>query len=91
MLNYRVDDLHALIKALREEGCNVLEKIDESEYIDPEGNKVELWQPPANDKGRHLALGSCNPLVDELLERGQRHGPVLEHNRVEILEIELRS
>jgi predicted enzyme related to lactoylglutathione lyase len=38
---------------LREEGCNVLETIDESEYgkfawvIDPEGNKVELWQPPA--------------------------------------------
>jgi len=35
------------------EGCNVLEKIDESEYrkfawvIDPEGNKAELWQPPA--------------------------------------------
>jgi len=32
---------------------NVLEKIDDSEYgkfgwvIDPEGNKVELWQPPA--------------------------------------------
>jgi predicted enzyme related to lactoylglutathione lyase len=53
MVNYRVDDLHALIKALKEEGCNVLEKIDESEYgkfawvIDPEGNKVELWQPPA--------------------------------------------
>jgi predicted enzyme related to lactoylglutathione lyase len=53
MVNYRVDDVHALAKALREEGCNVLEKIDESEYgkfawvIDPEGNKVELWQPPA--------------------------------------------
>jgi predicted enzyme related to lactoylglutathione lyase len=53
MVNYRVDDLHALIKALRDEGCNVLEKIDDSEYgkfgwvIDPEGNKVELWQPPA--------------------------------------------
>ena len=53
MVNYRVEDLHALIKALREEGCNVLEKIDDSEYgkfawvIDPEGNKVELWQPPA--------------------------------------------
>jgi predicted enzyme related to lactoylglutathione lyase len=53
MVNYRVDDLHALVKALREEGCNVLEKIDESEYgkfawvIDPEGNEVELWQPPA--------------------------------------------
>lgn len=53
MVNYRVDDLHAPVKALREEGCNVLEKIDESEYgkfawvIDPEGNKVELWQPAA--------------------------------------------
>jgi hypothetical protein len=44
---------HGLVKVLREEGCNVLEKIDESEYgkfawvIDPEGNKLELWQPPA--------------------------------------------
>ena len=53
MINYRVDDLHAVIAALREEGCNVLEKVDDSEYgkfgwvIDPEGNKVELWQPPA--------------------------------------------
>ncbi len=52
MVNYRVDDLHALVNALRSEGCQVLEKIDESEYgkfawvIDPEGNKVELWEPP---------------------------------------------
>jgi predicted enzyme related to lactoylglutathione lyase len=52
MVNYRVADLQALVKALRDEGCNVLEKIDESEYgkfgwvIDPEGNKVELWEPP---------------------------------------------
>ena len=52
MINYRVEDLYALVKTLREEGCNVLEKIDDSEYgkfawvIDPEGNKVELWQPP---------------------------------------------
>lgn len=53
MINYRVDDLHALVKALKNEGCAVLDKIDESEYgkfawvMDPEGNKVELWQPPA--------------------------------------------
>jgi len=52
MVNYRVDDLAALLAALREEGCNVLEKTDDSEYgkfgwvMDPEGNKVELWQPP---------------------------------------------
>jgi predicted enzyme related to lactoylglutathione lyase len=53
MVNYRVDDLRALVKVLRDEGCNVLDKFDDSEYgkfawvIDPEGNKVELWQPPA--------------------------------------------
>ena len=55
MVNYRVKDLQSLLKALRAEGCNVLEKIDESEYgkfgwvIDPEGNKVELWEPPAGE------------------------------------------
>ena len=52
MINYRVDDLGALLQALRDEGCHVLDKTDDSEYgkfgwvIDPEGNKVELWQPP---------------------------------------------
>ena len=52
MINYRVDDLPALLQALRAEGCNVLEKTQDSEYgkfgwvMDPEGNKVELWQPP---------------------------------------------
>jgi predicted enzyme related to lactoylglutathione lyase len=52
MVNYRVADLHALLQALRDEGCKVLEKTDESEYgkfgwvMDPEGNKVELWEPP---------------------------------------------
>lgn len=52
MINYRVADLHGLVKVLKDEGCNVLEKIDESEYgkfawvIDPDGNKVELWEPP---------------------------------------------
>lgn len=52
MINYRVEDLLSLIKVLKEEGCNVLDRIDDSEFgkfawvIDPEGNKVELWQPP---------------------------------------------
>jgi predicted enzyme related to lactoylglutathione lyase len=52
MVNYRVEDARALARLLKEEGCNVLDKIEESEYgvfawvIDPEGNKVELWQPP---------------------------------------------
>ena len=52
MINYRVHDLDALLAMLREEGCNVDAKVDESEYgkfgwvMDPEGNRVELWQPP---------------------------------------------
>jgi predicted enzyme related to lactoylglutathione lyase len=53
MVNYRVADLAALLKALRDEGCEVLDKTDESDFgkfgwvMDPEGNKVELWEPPA--------------------------------------------
>jgi predicted enzyme related to lactoylglutathione lyase len=53
MINYRVEDLAGLLQALRSEGCNVLDKTDDSEYgkfgwvMDPEGNRVELWQPPA--------------------------------------------
>ena len=53
MVNYRVADLGALLAALRDEGCTVLDQVDESDYgkfgwvMDPEGNKVELWEPPA--------------------------------------------
>jgi predicted enzyme related to lactoylglutathione lyase len=52
MINYRVADLHGLLKVLREEGCQVLDKVEQSDFgifgwvMDPEGNKVELWQPP---------------------------------------------
>jgi predicted enzyme related to lactoylglutathione lyase len=52
MVNYRVADLRTLLDALKEEGCNVVDKFEDSEYgrfgwvIDPEGNKIELWEPP---------------------------------------------
>lgn len=52
MVNYVVRDLHAVLAALRAEGCAVDEKSEESEYgkfgwvMDPEGNRIELWQPP---------------------------------------------
>ena len=52
MINYRVEDVRAVVQVLKEEGCEVLDRVEESEYgkfawvIDPEGNKVELWQPP---------------------------------------------
>ncbi len=51
MINYRVADLHALVAVLEDEGVAVL-KVEDSEYgifawiMDPEDNKVELWQPP---------------------------------------------
>ena len=52
MVNYRVADLDRLLLVLRGEGCLVDEKTETSEYgkfgwvTDPEGNRVELWQPP---------------------------------------------
>jgi predicted enzyme related to lactoylglutathione lyase len=51
MLNFRVDDLNALLTALRAEGVEVDEKIEEYDYgrfawiRDPEGNRIELWEP----------------------------------------------
>jgi|SRR4051794_11504211 len=53
MVNYRVDDLRALLDGLRASGARVVGDPEESEYgrfgwvIDPEGNKIELWEPPA--------------------------------------------
>jgi predicted enzyme related to lactoylglutathione lyase len=53
MINYRVADLLGLLDKLRTEGVHVEGEPQESEYgkfgwvVDPEGNKVELWEPPA--------------------------------------------
>lgn len=53
MVNYRVKDLHAMLAQLRAAGVTVDEKIEESEFgrfgwvFDPDGNKIELWEPPA--------------------------------------------
>ena len=52
MVNYRVENLDALLAALKSEGCDVMDKTETSEQgkfgwvIDPEGNKIELWEPP---------------------------------------------
>jgi predicted enzyme related to lactoylglutathione lyase len=51
MINFRVADLDALLAALKAEGCDVVDNTLASEQgkfgwvIDPEGNKVELWEP----------------------------------------------
>jgi predicted enzyme related to lactoylglutathione lyase len=51
MINYRVENLEALVEQLRHEGVTIVDKIDDSEYgkfvhiMDIEGNKIELWEP----------------------------------------------
>ncbi|NLR77954.1 VOC family protein [Chitinophaga eiseniae] len=50
MINYRVDDLEALVTALKSEGVTVLDNIETYDYgkfvhiLDVEGNKIELWE-----------------------------------------------
>ncbi len=51
MINYRVDDLEALIDQLKKDGVTVTDSIQTVEYgkfvhiMDLEGNKLELWEP----------------------------------------------
>ena len=51
MINYRVENLEALVEELNKEGVTVLDKIETYEYgkfvhiLDVEGNKIELWEP----------------------------------------------
>jgi predicted enzyme related to lactoylglutathione lyase len=55
MINYRVENLEALVDQLKNEGVTIVDKIEASDYgkfvhiIDIEGNKVELWEPGEND------------------------------------------
>lgn len=52
MVNFRVRELDAMLAQLRAAGCDVDDRVEESEFgrfgwvTDPEGNRVELWQPP---------------------------------------------
>jgi len=55
MINYRVDDLDALLDALGSAGVEIDPKRQDEPYgrfawiIDPEGNRIELWEPPKPD------------------------------------------
>ncbi len=52
MINFRVENLDALLAALREEGVWVDPKVEQYKYgkfgwiMDPDGNRIELWEPP---------------------------------------------
>ena len=51
MINFRVDNLRELIQELDQQNVEIVGEIDEYEYglfahiIDPEGTKIELWEP----------------------------------------------
>ncbi|WP_224488694.1 VOC family protein [Robertkochia flava] len=51
MINFRVEDLEALLPVLESEGVQLAGGPETYDYgkfawiIDPEGNKIELWQP----------------------------------------------
>lgn len=51
MINYRVENLEALVEELKKEGVTVVDNIEAFEYgkfvhiMDIEGNKIELWEP----------------------------------------------
>jgi predicted enzyme related to lactoylglutathione lyase len=53
MINFRVDDLGAVLAQLRAAGVEVIDETAEAEYakfgwaVDPEGSRFELWQPPS--------------------------------------------
>jgi predicted enzyme related to lactoylglutathione lyase len=57
MVNYIVDDIDGMLVDLRAKGAAVDDRREDSEYgrfawvTDPEGNRIELWEPPAGKVG----------------------------------------
>ena len=51
MINYRVANLERLLAELKSEGVQVEDKIEDAPYgrfghaMDPEGNRIEFWEP----------------------------------------------
>ena len=51
MINYRVDDMAGMIKQLKDGGVEIVQGPESHEngkfawVMDPDGNKVELWEP----------------------------------------------
>jgi len=57
MINFRVKDLRAMLAQLRAAGAAVDDKVQEEPFgkfgwvMDPEGNRIELWEPPGASSG----------------------------------------
>ena len=67
MVNYRVENLEALLEVLRTEGVQIVGDMEVHDYgkfawiLDPDGRKVELWE--ANDDVFETILQTVNPQV----------------------------
>lgn len=55
MLNFRVDDLDGVLKQLKANGVKIVKGVEEQTGVgrfasieDPEGNRIELWEPQSN-------------------------------------------
>jgi predicted enzyme related to lactoylglutathione lyase len=64
MLNYRVENLDQVLEALACEGVEIDPERQDSEngrfawITDPEGNRIELWEPPRNHEDFEERLGT---------------------------------
>ena len=64
MMNFIVEDLDGLLAALREEGVEVDPKREDYDYgrfawiMDPEGNRIELWEPPKKKQSDERRMGN---------------------------------
>ena len=56
MINYTVQNIEALVSKLKENGVTILDTIETYDFgkfihiMDAEGNKIELWEPIADDQ-----------------------------------------
>jgi predicted enzyme related to lactoylglutathione lyase len=67
MVNFRVGDLDALRASLIAAGVEVDPRVEESEFgrfgwcMDPDGNRIELWEPPVQKPVRKKAKPKAKP------------------------------
>lgn len=63
MINYRVEDLEALLVELKKEGIDQVGEMESHEYgkfawiMDPNGVKIELWEPIDEEYDRMVGDG----------------------------------
>ena len=67
MFNYRVENMVELLKVLKEEGVQIVGEIEEYPYgkfgwiMDPDGNKIELWEPKEEGFEPLISSLRCSP------------------------------